>query len=308
MARYRKIDPRIWKDEHFRLLSPQEKLITFYVITAQSNRIGLFNFSPALASEDLGFSPETFLEGFRKVCFSLSWQYDESSRTLYLPTWWKYNCPENPNVLKACLADLHDLPKTPLFTIFCANFSFLPETFHRTFQEGLLQPSHKQCPNQEQEQEQEQDTYIASSHVEEAKELPPVLEPAPIRKRISHEYSENFETWWESYPNTNGSKKNAWGTWEKQRKAGKLLTLAEMIAAVYYETRQNPKWKNGYVPYAERWLKSERYVEAAALQIQENEKEELLLPSRNGSLPSPSSLLYPDIDPNDPLLRDPDDL
>ena len=60
MARYRKIDPRTWKDEKFRVLLSEEKLIAFYVITAQSNRIGLFNFSPAMAAEDL----ETFSKPF----------------------------------------------------------------------------------------------------------------------------------------------------------------------------------------------------------------------------------------------------
>jgi hypothetical protein len=153
MARYRKIDPRIWKDEKFRVLSLEEKLIAFYVITAQSNRIGLFNFSPALAAEELGIFPQTFADGFRNVCLNLSWEYDEPSRTLYLPTWWKYNCPENPNVLKACLTDLHELPKTPLLARFSANLTYLPKTFHQTFREGLPKPS----PHQEQEQEQEQE-------------------------------------------------------------------------------------------------------------------------------------------------------
>ena len=64
MARYRKIDPRTWKDEKFRGLSSEEQLIVFYVLTAQSNRIGLFNFSPAMAAEDLDTLPQTFLKGF----------------------------------------------------------------------------------------------------------------------------------------------------------------------------------------------------------------------------------------------------
>ena len=143
---------------------------------------------------------------------------------------------------------------------------------------------------------------LASSHVEEAKELPPVLEPAPVKKRISHDYSENFETWWDMYPKTNGAKKNAWEVWEKKRKAGNLLTLAEMCAGIYYETSQNEKWKNGYIVYAERWLKSERYVEAAALAAEMLAANATAPERRNGS---PASLLYPDIDPSDPLLQDP---
>ena len=42
MARYRKINPRLWDDERFVQLDAVEKLIAIYSITAQSNRIGLF--------------------------------------------------------------------------------------------------------------------------------------------------------------------------------------------------------------------------------------------------------------------------
>ena len=155
--RYRKIDPRTWKDEGFRSLSMPEKLTAIYCITAQSNRIGIFSFSPALAAEDLETFPETFQEGFQKACETLSWRWDSAARVLYLPTWWKYNLPENPNVLKGCLADLGELPKTPLLAEFCSNLRYLPETLHQTFRDGLPKPS----GNQEQEQEQEQEPLLA---------------------------------------------------------------------------------------------------------------------------------------------------
>jgi hypothetical protein len=87
----------------------------------------------------------------------LSFGWDEEARVLYLPTWWKYNCPENPNVLKACLSDLHEVPQTRLLIEFSRNLKYLPETFHETFRQGLPKPSPQPCPNQEQEQEQEQE-------------------------------------------------------------------------------------------------------------------------------------------------------
>ena len=156
-ARYRKIDPRIWVDERFRRLSLTEQLIAMYVLTAQANRIGIFSFSPGRACEDLKTFPQTFRKGFGKVCQALGWEWDKEARVLFIPTWWKYNLPDNPNVLKSCLADLHDIPKTPLLTRFSDNFTYLPETFHQTFQEGFPKPSPKPMANQEQEQEQEQE-------------------------------------------------------------------------------------------------------------------------------------------------------
>ena len=109
------------------------------------------NLSPGEAAEDLSLPLETFREGFGKVCQGLNFGWDETFRVLYLPTWWKYNCPENPNVLKACLVDLHEIPKTRLIKEFSTNLLHLPETFHQTFREGLGKPSPKRMPHQEQE-------------------------------------------------------------------------------------------------------------------------------------------------------------
>jgi hypothetical protein len=160
--RYRKIDPRIWKDEKFISLGSFFKLVIIYCLTTpQSNRIGIFNFSPSQAAEDLETLPETFLKGFKKVCEIFNWRYDEKYRVLYIPKWWKYNKPENPNVLKNCLQDLHEIPNSPLKEEFKSNLDYLPETFHETFSEtfaeGLPKPSPKRMGDQEQEQEQEQD-------------------------------------------------------------------------------------------------------------------------------------------------------
>jgi hypothetical protein len=136
-AKYKKIDPRMWDDEKFRSLTNEEKLIAIYIITAQSNRIGLFVFSVGQALEDLGMVPETFLEGFGKVCQRLKWVWNSASRTVYLPTWWKYNPPEGPNIIKGCLNDLHDLPQTPLLAMFCENENYLFGSVRQTFREGI---------------------------------------------------------------------------------------------------------------------------------------------------------------------------
>ena len=96
-SRYRKIDPRIWTDEKFRQLTSEAQRIALYILTAQSNRIGIFSFSPGKACEDLETLPPTFQEGFLKVCQTLKWDWDPEARVVYFPTWWKYNPPENIN-------------------------------------------------------------------------------------------------------------------------------------------------------------------------------------------------------------------
>jgi hypothetical protein len=211
LMRFRKISPRLWKDEKFILLTQTEKLISLYCLTAQTNRIGLFNFSPAQAAEDLEISSETFAKGFKKVCERLKWTFDKEYRVLFIPTWWKYNTPENPNVLTACLKDISELPKTPLLSIFFSNLAFLPETFHETFLKGLAKPS----PNQEQYQDQEQ----------EQKQKKP---PAPQGESSSPKtiYTpEEFERFWNIYPHRNGIKK---GRAETEKAIQEKLKPGEM--------------------------------------------------------------------------------
>lgn len=174
MSRYRKIDPRFWKDEKVMSLAPEEKLIALYLFTGQSNRIGIFNFSPGEAAEDLRLE-ETFRKGFEKVCETLNFGWDKTFRVLYLPTWWKYNSPENPNVLKSCLADLHEIPQTPLINQFSSNLTYLPETFHQTFREGLGKPCPKRMAHQEQKQEQNINPVVSTSS--------PVKKPGTTRAK-----------------------------------------------------------------------------------------------------------------------------
>lgn len=121
-AKYRKVDPRIWNDEKFRKLDGDEQRIALYCLTSdQTNRIGLFVFSPAKASEDLNMDFETFAKRFGNVSHTFNWGWDKGSRTLYFPTWWKYNAPDNPNHMKGNLEDCHDLPASPFWVKFCSN-------------------------------------------------------------------------------------------------------------------------------------------------------------------------------------------
>ena len=91
--RYHKISPLIWKDEKLMESDPLDKLIIFYCLTAQANRIGLFNFSPALAAEDLGLDRELFDSAFTRILERCQWSFDPQLRVLYIPTWFKYNPP-----------------------------------------------------------------------------------------------------------------------------------------------------------------------------------------------------------------------
>jgi hypothetical protein len=160
MPRYRKIDPRIWTDEKMRTLSPLDKLVALYIITAQSNRIGLFHFSLARAAEDLQLDSDTCVARVKHVCDTCRWAWDighvsDTSPTrvlglemepksifyvpsvVYLPTWWKYNPPENASVMKGNLADLHEVPESVLVGQFAENLLYIPRHSVRAFRAGV---------------------------------------------------------------------------------------------------------------------------------------------------------------------------
>lgn len=159
-AKYRKVDPRIWSDEKFVTLDTGDKLLAIYVITAQSNRIGIFKFSPALAAEDLQLS-KSCATRVRHICDTFSWRWDDTCRVIYLPTWWKYNRPENKSHFIGCLKDIHDIPQTYLIIEFLENTKYLPEGYHELLVQlldtcGTAVPTGHAQQEQEQEQEQEQ--------------------------------------------------------------------------------------------------------------------------------------------------------
>jgi hypothetical protein len=230
-ARFRKIDPRIWTDEKFRKLTGEEQRIALYILTAQTNRIGLFSFSPGKACEDLGTLPPTFRKGFGKVCQTLRWEWDPEARVLYLPTWWRYNQPENANNVIGNLKDLGDLPETPLLERFSSNTTYLSNELIETFTQTLAKRSPKRSPSQEQEQEQEQE-----------QDAPPAVE---------HEFVE----FWKLYPMRNGKRL---GKPEALKKWNGLNAedRRQVLIAVQHYAKSELVLKNIGIKDPHRWLRS----------------------------------------------------
>jgi hypothetical protein len=181
-AKYRRIDPRIWTDEKFRQLTSEQQRVALYILTAQSNRIGFFSFSTGKACEDLETLLPTFRKGFLKVCQTLNWEWDPAARVLYLPTWWRYNPPENANNVIGNLKDLDDLPETPLLKRFSINTAYLSDELIETFTKTLAKRSPKRSPSQDQHQDQDQ----------ERRAVPPSVETADCRKRKVELSDEEF--------------------------------------------------------------------------------------------------------------------
>ena len=156
MARYRKVDPRIWNDAKFRALNDQGKLSFFFLLThPHMTAIGAMRASlPGLASE-IGWSEKAFREAFGEASTKGMAMHDESASLIWLPHFLRYNPPESPNVVKAWSSALDLLPECALLNRVIAGAVAFAQGLNKGFAEALPEVFAKAMPYQEQEQEQE---------------------------------------------------------------------------------------------------------------------------------------------------------
>lgn len=160
MARYRKIDTRIWNDAKFNELSQSGKLVFFFLLTHPNlTMLGAMRASiPGLAAE-IGTPPEAFAEAFREGLTKGMVKHDEKASFLWLTNFLKYNRPESPNVVKSWPEAFDLLPECELKTALFQQLKAFVEGLSKAFHEAFMQAFAKTLPNQEQEQEQEQEIH-----------------------------------------------------------------------------------------------------------------------------------------------------
>lgn len=161
MARYRKIDPRIWNDEKFRRLSDQGKLCFLFLLThPHMTSLGGMRASLAGLAEEMGWDLKAFRKAFHEGCSEGMIEHDSEACLIAFPNFLKYNRPESPNVLRAWSNSVELLPECELKTRMLQRVRALAKGmsngFMRAFDECFGEARLHPMPNQEQEQEQEQ--------------------------------------------------------------------------------------------------------------------------------------------------------
>lgn len=161
MARYRKIDVRMWGDGKFRALSappPSGKYLWIFLLTGPhtTNLPGLFRSGEKALAEELDWPLEGFREGFAELSREGLAKADWNARVVWVPNAIKYNPPENPNVVKGWRNSWDEIPECALKVEALERLKEftqgLGEGFAKAFREGCANG----LANQEQEQEQEQ--------------------------------------------------------------------------------------------------------------------------------------------------------
>src|SRR5688572_11640130 len=105
--RYRKIYTRLWRNADFQALNDGDKVMALYILSGpQTNRIGLFLFSPGTAHEDLGMPMLAVKKRLMSVCRAFGWEYDHGARVIWIPSWWTFNDPkDNEKAFQGALTD-----------------------------------------------------------------------------------------------------------------------------------------------------------------------------------------------------------
>lgn len=115
MARYRKIDTRIWNDQKFRAFPDAGKLAFIFVLThpAMTALGAMRGTIPGLAAE-LGWPVDAMRDAMKDAIRHGMVVANEDASYIGVPKFLKYNEPEGPNsVIKAWPAALELIPECP---------------------------------------------------------------------------------------------------------------------------------------------------------------------------------------------------
>ena len=141
MARFRKVDPRIWNDAKFMALGDDSKLIFLFALTHPGLTIlGAMRATiPGLADE-LGWTPERFAKGFAEPLSEGLFSYDKNGRLLWIKNYLKYNQIENPNQLVAAISALDLIPECATKYHVYQSLAVFSERFNKPLPEPLPKP------------------------------------------------------------------------------------------------------------------------------------------------------------------------
>ena len=110
--KYRKVDPRVWGDERFRLLSDRGKLLFLCVLThPHLTNLGGMRATPHGLGEELGWEPAEAREEFTTLLKTGLVRFDAKGPLVWLPNFLRYNPPESPNAVRSWSRALDLLPE-----------------------------------------------------------------------------------------------------------------------------------------------------------------------------------------------------
>ena len=177
MRDYGKVHTTFWSSTTIRELSEDARSLAMYLLTSPHGTIaGVFRLPDGYSCEDLQWTPERVVQGFRELFSKGFANRCETTKWVWVAKHFEWNKPENPNQRKSAAKVVAGIPNEcawkPDFMRAWADFLDIEWTDPGNPSGTLPQP----FANQEQEQEQEQEE---SSSLRSESSAPLALTPPP---------------------------------------------------------------------------------------------------------------------------------
>lgn len=173
MARYRKIDVRMWNDRKFRELSDNAKLAFILLLThPDTTQIGTIRTRVSNLADELGWQRDAMSHAIQEVTLNGMIDADEKAGLMVINNFLKYNAPSSPNAFKSWRELIDLMPECDLLDRHVASLkafvdslstgmrNAIPNDLMDAIKDAMSRTNGQPCCIQEQEQEQEQDKEI----------------------------------------------------------------------------------------------------------------------------------------------------
>lgn len=186
MARYRKIDVRMWNDRKFRELSDNAKLVFILLLTHPgTTQIGTIRTRVSNLADELGWQRDAMSHAIQEATLNGMIDADEKAGLMVINNFLKYNAPSSPNAFKSWRELIDLMPECDLLDRHVASLkafvdslstgmrNAIPNDLMDAIKDAILRVNEQPSRIQEQEQEQEQEIY---THTEKSEKQSAVAE------------------------------------------------------------------------------------------------------------------------------------
>lgn len=179
MARYRKIDVRMWNDRKFRELSDNAKLVFILLLThPDTTQIGTIRTRVSNLADELGWQRDAMSHAIQEVTLNGMIDADEKAGLMVINNFLKYNAPSSPNAFKSWRELIDLMPECDLLDRHVASLkafvdslstgmrNAIPNDLMDAIKDAILRVNEQ--PSRIQEQEQEIYTHTEKSEKQSA--------------------------------------------------------------------------------------------------------------------------------------------
>lgn len=155
MSRYNEVYQCTWDSEDFKSLSksePNAQTLWLYLLTGKHKTPlpGIYNIGLGALEDFLKWSRKALAECFQELSRKDMAKVDFENNVIYLPNWYKWNKPQNPNVLKGWLNLLDNIPNCEYKYLYYQQLKSLVESldksFHKVLSESFPTPKPEPIP------------------------------------------------------------------------------------------------------------------------------------------------------------------